>query len=743
MTDILHIVMMTIAIFACIAPVICIQRAMKERQSKALIYFILVILSALLTSLGALLLLMTKDVSSMINAAKILYVGRIFCATMIPIFLIVYYQYHFSKMAIILNLSMICLFFGMVFDGEEKQWFFSNVSMKFSNHITLFQSDYGPLYILFLVEVSIIYLGMFAVLLKKIIKTKKGYRQKHVMMLLGILVPGTGIILTDTGITGDVDIIPFSMAISCIIYTVNLSRYHMFDVTQNAKEMVVDTLEEGVVVFDQDKLVLYVNDVMKSLDENTRYSKDQIIEQLKKLKEDGEITVDELTFQVHISLIKRTNGTLQGYLYELFDTTKAKERMSEMERLTNEAKTANNAKGQFLANMSHEIRTPINAILGMNEMILRENQEETIAEYASSIGAAGRALLSLINNILDYSKLETKTIEWVNVTYKIYELLQEIELKIIPDVEKKPVTFEVKIDEEVPSELFGDENRVKQVVMNIIGNAIKYTDEGSIQLNVSVMDLDHEITSFPGATRDYEVRYIVFQVTDTGHGIKPENLEQIFESFQKIEEGKNRNIEGAGLGLTLTKKILGYMDGRIDAVSEYGKGSVFTLYVPQAISDATPYYKSIKPNFVYKNLEQKQRKFSIPNGTVLVVDDNAVNLKVASGLLKRTKLTVLTATNGSDCLELVKKEKLDMIFMDHQMPEMDGIETFQKWCELETRLSKDIPVIALTANLGSGSKEQYLTYGFTDYLSKPIDAKELENILLKYLPLDLIEMEEE
>ncbi len=742
MTNVFHILMMTTAIFACIAPVICIHRAMKERQSKALIYFILVILSALLTSLGALLVLMSSETSAMINAVKIVYTGRIFCATMIPLFLIEYNQYCISRLGKLLTSSMFLLSVGMLFDGEERQWFFTHVHMETVNYITLFRCDYGVLYVAFLVEVLFIYLGMIVVLTRKIITTKKGYRGRHIMLLTGIMTTGVGIILTDTTITCGVDIIPFCMAISCILFTINLSKYHMFDMTQNAKEMVVGTLEEGVVVLDDSEKILYTNEIINQYLIDKDMNLEQLRQVLKNVCEGNEITLFERTFQVHISLVKRENGTLQGYLYELHDTTKTKERMLEMERLMNEAKTANNAKGQFLANMSHEIRTPINAILGMNEMILRENQEDSITEYASNISVAGRALLSLINDILDYSKLETNVIEWVNIVYKVNDLMQELELKIFPEIEKKPVTFEIHVDDDVPSELFGDENRVKQVVMNILKNAVKYTDEGTVKLHVFSRDMDHEIAPFPGATVDYEVKYIVFQVTDTGQGIKQENLEGIFESFKRIEEGKNRNIEGAGLGLTLTKKILDYMDGKIEATSEYGKGSVFTLYIPQAISDVTP-QKSLNLTYHSKNKTISQRKFTITKGTVLVVDDNAVNLKVASSLLKRTKATVLTAMSGKECLELVQKEKIDIIFMDHLMSEMDGVETFNKWRLEENRISKDIPVIALTANLNSGSREQYLAYGFTDYLSKPIDARELENTLLKYLPMELIEMEEE
>jgi len=392
------------------------------------------------------------------------------------------------------------------------------------------------------------------------------------------------------------------------------------------------------------------------------------------------------------------------------------------------AETANNAKSAFLANMSHEIRTPINAILGMNEMILRESKEIQIMEYANSIHSAGNSLLYLVNDVLDISKIESGKLEIVETVYETSSFIHDCCNMIAERAAKKGLAFVINCNPNLPAQLKGDEVRLRQIATNLLSNAAKYTEQGSITLSVD-------------SCQEKDTFYIILTVKDTGIGIKEEDINSLFSQFERFDMEKNRNIQGTGLGLAITKQLTMLMNGRIGVQSVYGSGSAFTVTVPQQVIDATPmgdfqkrYRDTSRENAKY------QQRFEAPNARILAVDDVEVNLKVIENLLKKTKILVDTAQNGRQCIAMAEKTKYDIIFMDHMMPEMSGVETYEKIKESKTSLNKDTPVIMLTANAISGVREEYLQYGFADYLSKPILGDKLENMILKYLPKEKVQM---
>ena len=384
---------------------------------------------------------------------------------------------------------------------------------------------------------------------------------------------------------------------------------------------------------------------------------------------------------------------------------------------------ANRAKDSFLANMSHEIRTPINAVLGMDEMILRESTDQTILNYASSIKNAGQALLSLINDILDLSKIQAGRIELIESRYELASIINDTYNLLHQRAEKKDLELIIENDPTIPSELNGDETRIRQILTNIMTNAIKYTEEGTVKVVFGWQPVDEGNM------------ILVMSVEDTGMGIKDGDIPKLFDSFARFDGTKNKSIEGTGLGLSITKSLIDLMNGTIDVRSTYGKGSVFTVRVPQKILTMTPmgdFAESIR-NSIY-HTEEYHESFVAPDAKILVVDDIRVNLEVIIGLLKQTKVQVDTAQSGGACLEAVMHKKYDLILMDHMMPEMDGVETLWMLKKTQDNLSKDAPVIALTANAVVGAKEQYLEWGFDDYLSKPVQGPALEACLAKYLP---------
>ncbi len=392
------------------------------------------------------------------------------------------------------------------------------------------------------------------------------------------------------------------------------------------------------------------------------------------------------------------------------------------------AEDANIAKSTFLANMSHEIRTPINAILGMNEMILRENKNAEIEEYAKSISSAGNSLLYLVNDVLDISKIESGKMEITENIYELSSFIHDCYNMIAEKAEKKGVGLIIDCNPDIPSMLKGDEARLRQVITNLLSNAAKYTERGAITL------------SFDSRMEDDQF-YFVISVKDTGIGMKEEDQKNLFTNFTRFDMRKNRNIEGTGLGLAITKSLLDLMNGNIQVQSIYGVGSIFTVTIPQAVIDSSPIGDFRQR---YHNLglddEDTEQIFEAPDAKILVVDDVAVNLKVIVSLLKRTKIAVDTAQSGKQSLSMAAQKRYDLIFMDHMMPEMNGIETYTEMKKLTNSLNHDTPVIMLTANAIAGVREQYLEIGFADYLSKPIRGDKLERMILKYLPKDKIQI---
>ncbi|MBP5263021.1 MAG: response regulator, partial [Lachnospiraceae bacterium] len=394
------------------------------------------------------------------------------------------------------------------------------------------------------------------------------------------------------------------------------------------------------------------------------------------------------------------------------------------------ADAANKAKGDFLAEMSHEIRTPINAVLGMNEMILRETREENVRQYADNIKASGKTLLSIVNDILDFSKIEDGKMELVPVSYDLASLIQNLVNSIQGRAKAKNLEFEVDIDENLPCVLQGDDVRITQVIMNLLTNAVKYTEEGKVVFSVRQ----------GGRIQEEEQNYVLLDVSvkDTGIGIKEEDRKKLFESFERLEEKRNRNIEGTGLGMAIVVKLLSMMGSEIHLDSVYGKGSVFSFRLQQRIISDQPigdYAEHVIRS--EQSLKEKAYLYA-PNARVLLVDDNGMNLEVAKNLLKRNGITPDLSSSGSDAIEKIREKRYDIVFLDHMMPKMDGIETLAKLRE-EGLFKKGggTVVVALTANAVVGARETYLAAGFDDYLSKPIDAKKLEEQLCKYLPKDL------
>ncbi len=404
-----------------------------------------------------------------------------------------------------------------------------------------------------------------------------------------------------------------------------------------------------------------------------------------------------------------------------------RENLLEQQEQQAEIRLLNQSQNRFFSNMSHEIRTPINTIIGLNEMILRQDASEEVHEDAENIKAASDMLLHLINDILDMSKFESGQMQLNQTTYSVADMLSEIVGMLSIRAKEKNLSFYVDVSPELPGELSGDEVRIKQILINVLNNAIKYTNEGQVRLSVQC-EKDNE-----------SVARMVYSVSDTGMGIKKESMPYLFAAFKRVDEDKNKHIEGTGLGLSIVKQLIDLMGGRISVNSIYTKGSTFVIEIPQKIVDETP-IGEIDMNNRHRSSQGQiyVKSFEAPEARVLVVDDTATNLMVVEKLLRATKVQIDTVESGQEALKRTLENTYHVILMDHLMPKMDGIECLHAIRNQAGGLCHESKVIALTANTGSNSRELYEKEGFDGYLMKPVTGDELEHCVYRYLPRDLV-----
>lgn len=422
---------------------------------------------------------------------------------------------------------------------------------------------------------------------------------------------------------------------------------------------------------------------------------------------------------IFVSLIVAgiVNSLITEQNHRLLDALRKEKRSQQ------EAEAANMAKSSFLANMSHEIRTPINAILEMNEMILREEKDPAIRGYAGNIQASGNSLLSIVSDVLDISKIESGKLEIIPVDYEVNSLISDCCNMAAGRAKAKELELLVECADNVPMKLCGDETHIRQIIMNLLTNAVKYTEKGTVKLIVS------------GSFNDGGF-VLKVDVSDTGIGIAEENLPQLFTQFQRFDLQRNRNIEGTGLGLSIVKRLCDLMSGTITARSVLGSGSTFTVELPQKVVDSTP-CGGVNLNYSAGAEHEYHHSFEAPEAKILAVDDLPVNLLVIANLLKETRIKIDTAGSGRECLDKCSQQKYDLILMDHMMPEMDGVLTFEKLHGDKSSPNFETPVIMLTANALAGMREQYMDVGFADYVSKPVRGAKLEEAIRRNLPESL------
>lgn len=551
----------------------------------------------------------------------------------------------------------------------------------------------------------------------------------HFLMIAAMLSPMLLLSLRILKILKGDDPTPLGILLSCIFMSIAVVKYGLFDPVKNAKNYIIDNLKEAVIVTDADHRFLFLNSmadkIITSINKEQGYSTDDKIYAFIQGSQDFFDWKDR-HYQVEETVLK-DNELIQGYMMTIVDVTKIIEQNHLMKRLVLQTEDANRAKTNFVSNMSHEIRTPMNSIVGITEILLRSRHSPKEQEYLLNIQSSGRVLLTIINDVLDCSKMEAGKMQLFDEPYDTCSLFHDLRISMENRIGHSGLELIYDIDQDIPCKLKGDMGRIRQVIINLVNNAIKYTEKGSVRFSVHVRQ------------KNTDKVMLYYEVADTGIGIRKEDQKILFDAFQRVEMDRNRYVEGTGLGLTISQNLVNMMGGVIEVESEYGKESRFFFTIEQTIIDPTP-VSAVNYNGQKDNVTEKEAEclFIAPEAHILLVDDNELNLVVAKELLKPLRMQIDTAENGLQAVKMVRGSQYDLVLMDHMMPVMDGIEAAKAIRALPEDKYQKLPIIALTANAMVDARKEFLNAGMNGFVAKPIDFARICNQLKLWLPKDLV-----
>ena len=813
-----------------------------QKPSRQQNLMLLTIFSLLVNFIGYLFEMQARSLGEALQAVKFIYLGKPFIVLGIFLFVLEYCRIILPRWLkqLLTALHMVVSF--LVLTCEQQKLYYASIDFVDEGLFPHLVLGHGPVYLLYHGVIVLYFLVMFGVCIRRFRVVKSQAERRRIVYFFFILiVMMVGLTGFMSGKTRGYDSTLVAYLVSILLLGISLFHDRLLDTLSMAKDQAVDELSDGLIVLDQDNEIIYYNKQVEKLYSQTGASKRaasiDVLDNYILNKE--KILTGNLVYEVQSRLLTEKN-TYFGKMYVLKDITEsyhftrhAQEQAEIMKALKEQAETANQAKSAFVSNMSHEIRTPMNAIVGMTEIMLREELPAQERGYLMNIKRSGNALLNIINDILDFSKIESGRMELVEEEYEPMSMLCDLSMIFLTRIGEKSVEILYDIDERLPQKLWGDSLRIRQVIINIVNNAIKFTDTGYVKLQLQVGKV---------SGNDME---LLFSVADTGQGIRKEDLEKLFGSFQQVDTKKNHGKEGTGLGLAISKQLVEMMGGKIGVKSTYGEGSEFYFSLHQKIVGEEPaaeihdkelagrlriggyfgreclgdmlcrvtgryhvscvsyeqwketkepldYFFTDVPGYAHLEREIEQyrenlgeicvlqnpmleecasdgvtllnkplyslnfcqainhempefgeateeyRSFTAPEASVLIVDDNEMNLKVAVGLLQPLGMKIDTAESGKRALQMIQKKKYHIIFMDHMMPVMDGIETTQKLRDMDGDYYRNVPVVALTANALTDAREKFTRAGMNDFVAKPIEMKEICNCIKKWLPRELV-----
>ena len=711
-------------------------------------YLLIGSIAALVNSMGYVLELTAENESAYITALQFSYLGRTWYPYFVFLFMMELVGVKIPSMLKNIMMFINAVIYITIFNLRHHTLYYTDIYYDTDGIFPRLQHGNGIMHHFNMAFQFMLVVVALVILFNALRKEKKKVtRNSLITVIIAIIVQAFFLVAQLTHMFSLSDFFDVSMIgyfIGTIMMLIAIISFDLLGTKDIAKEFITDRISEGIIAADNEGIIRYFNEPAEKLFPELRnggkgHDADNGAEKVMTLIKSAASEKEYLKINDHFYSVEENtlihNDQDYGRLYALSDETEHIHYTEELERQKTIADEANAAKSRFLANMSHEIRTPINAVIGMDEMILRESSEEEIRGYASGIMSAGKTLLALINDILDLSKVEEGKMEIIPVRYELSSMVNNLVNIISGRAEKKGLKFCVEVDPHIPKDLVGDEIRIRQCALNILTNAVKYTEKGSVTLKFSYKDMEE------GAGSDGRNIALTLSVTDTGIGMKPEDLEKLLKPYQRIDEKRNRQIEGTGLGMSITSQLLHLMGSRLEVESEYGMGTCmsFTI-VQQAVSSEEIGKYDLKYRHSGKGIPEYSEMFHAPDARILVVDDTDINLLVMRNLLKKTQIQIDTASSGSEALTLNSSNTYDALFIDHMMPDMDGLETLKKLRGSGRNLNA--PAIALTANAISGAREMYIEAGFDGYLSKPVESEKLEMLLMNILPQNKIKEQE-
>lgn len=690
-------------------------------------YLFFYLLAAVINNVGYLMEITAKSSEAAYVATRLLYLGKCnmtftmmmfafrFCRVKLPKwFPFALFAVHAGTFLIIITNNIHHLYYTTI-DYVTTGLFPHNVY------------GHGPVYYFYLLVPVASFIAAIIVATNRIKVTNSHSDRVQLFLLLAAPFASlVGLGLFVAGVTQGVDTSNIGYIISSLLMILSLFKYKLIDTVDLVKNDVIDSLDDGLIAIDSYGDVAYVNTIAHKVVTSLKTGEkapEAVIDDLdSKVRNKEMLAVDDRIYSLTARDMYQQN-ILRGRLYILDDMTDMIKYTSQIEEERDRADEASRAKSDFLSNMSHEIRTPMNAVVGMTDIMLRNNPAPLERGYLENIKRSGNALLDIINDILDFSKIESGKMSIVPDEYWPLPMLKDLQVIFNTRVGDKPVRMIYEIDSSLPAKLVGDSVRIRQVVINLVNNAIKFTDVGFVRLKVSTSKIDSD-----------NIR-LKIAVQDSGTGIKDEDKDKLFDSFSQADLKKNHSKEGTGLGLSITKQLIELMNGTLSLESTYGKGSTFTIEIPQKVVD---WKRADEVDYSFKN--DVENLFTCPEARILLAEDNEINVKVAQGLFEPLGFSMDVATNGLDALKHVSEQRYDLIFMDHMMPVMDGIEATEiiRSKEEEDSYYGQVPIVALTADAVMGAKEKFQAAGMNDFISKPINMKEVYIALRRWLPAELI-----
>lgn len=719
----MYIFILTVLLVGTIISFISIYAVFTKRASENQKTLLMVSICTFLGLFGYLMELSADNLEGLLVGIKVGYLGKCFALLFFLLFICNFCNIKLKKSIVNMLFIINELAFAMIYTCDLHELYYRNMTTKEKNGFLVIQFDKGPFYYLY-ISICFGMTIMIIVISLRNYRESKGERRKCAKMLVfAAISPILALSLYLFKVVSFFDMTPIGLLGSCIIMFYTMERYGILNTMQIAQDMIIENTKDALIVVDEEYHFVYANTAaQKAFPETGKLELSYSQEEVRKLVENAEYVHKRngRHYEMRVSELYE-DKVLRGYLIWIFDMEFIDQYANEILVLKEEAEQANQAKSTFLANMSHEIRTPMYAVMGLSDLILQQSKDKTIYNYARDIKGASEGLLHIINDILDISKIEAGKYELVSESYYTQSLLHDVLVIISVVVNNKNLELITDFDENLPYQMLGDVVRVRQVLVNLLNNAVKYTKEGSISFVAKVL---HQTET--------EVE-LEFRVKDTGMGIKKEDLDKLFQKFTRLQDDKNKYIEGTGLGLSIAAGFIKMMNGTIRVESEYGVGSEFIVTIMQKKMDDRKIQKK-KWNMEELLDEDKHYEFTAPEAKVLIVDDNELNLEITKALLETFGMQITLANSGMKAVQMARENEYDIIFMDYMMPEMDGIQAMKMIREEKNDVNKELAIVSLTADAIVGMREEMKREGFSDYISKPMEQAALEKILLTLLP---------